>query len=42
MHSSTVITVGGWLNDNWKPEENVTEEETNENPRKKAFSRDTT
>jgi hypothetical protein len=34
--------VGGWLNDIWKSEENVTEEETNENPRKKAFSCDTT
>jgi glycine cleavage system protein P-like pyridoxal-binding family len=27
----------GWMADIWKPKENVTEEETNENPRKKAF-----
>jgi hypothetical protein len=39
---SSSAAVGGWINDIWKAEEKVTEEETNENPRKKAFSHDMT
>jgi hypothetical protein len=35
----TLARIVGW---NWNLEENVTKKETNENPTKKSFSRDTT